>query len=109
MLRTAIPQLDYIQSLVEERLEGVVEELRRIVLSDFPAIEEVNDYLLTARGKLFRPMLLLLANDVGDRGSREAVTLASVVKLVHLPTFVHDDPVDHSVLRPQLTTMNQLW
>jgi len=109
MLRTAIPQLDYIQSLVEERLEGVVEELRRIVLSDFPAIEEVNDYLLTARGKLFRPMLLLLANDVGDRGSREAVTLAAVVELVHLATLVHDDAVDHSVLRRGMPTVNALW
>lgn len=109
MLRTALPQLAQIQRPVSQRLEGVVDELRRIVLSDFPAIDEVNEYLLTARGKLFRPMLLLLANEVGGRGRREAVTLAALVELVHLATLVHDDAVDHSVLRRGMPTVNALW
>jgi len=30
---------------VNDRLEGVVEEIRRIVVSDFPTIEDVNQYL----------------------------------------------------------------
>lgn len=109
MLRTALPKLSQIQHPVRQRLEGVVDELRRIVLSDFPAIEEVNDYLLAARGKLFRPTLLLLANEVGGRGQDEAVTLAALVELVHLATLVHDDAVDHSVLRRGMPTVNALW
>lgn len=109
MLRTALPKLTQIQRPVRHRIEGVVDELRRIVLSDFPAIDEVNDYLLAARGKLFRPILLLLANEVGGRGRKEAVTLAAVVELVHLATLVHDDAVDHSVLRRGMPTVNALW
>jgi octaprenyl-diphosphate synthase len=109
MLRTALPQLAQIQHPVRHRLEGVVDELRRIVLSDFSAIDEVNDYLLAARGKFFRPMLLLLANEVGGRGRDESVTLAAVVELVHLATLVHDDAVDHSVLRRGMPTVNALW
>src|SRR5690625_1171179 len=99
MLRTAPPTLDQIQAPVRDRLENVVEEIRRIVLSDFPAIEEVNEYLLMARGKLFRPTLLLLSSEVGAEPRRESVTLAALVELVHLATLVHDDAVDHSVLR----------
>lgn len=109
MLRTALPKLAQIQRGVRDRLEGVVDELRRIVLTDFSPIEAVNGYLLAARGKLFRPTLLLLSNDVGDRGTPRAVTLAAVVELVHLATLVHDDAVDHSVLRRGMPTVNALW
>lgn len=109
MLRTALPGLAQIQRPVRQRLEGVIDELRRIVLSDFPPIEEVNDYLLLARGKLFRPTLLLLSNEVGDSPSAKAVTIAATVELVHLATLVHDDAVDHSILRRGMPTINALW
>jgi octaprenyl-diphosphate synthase len=109
MLRTRTPKLSLIQRPVHEDLERVVDELRRIVLCDFPAIGEVNDHLLWARGKLFRPTLLLLSNRIGDRPDPRAVTLAAIVELVHLATLVHDDAVDHSVLRRGMPTVNALW
>lgn len=109
MLRTTLPKLAQIQRPVRERLEAVVDELRRIVLTDFTPIGEVNDHLLWARGKLFRPTLLLLANQVGGRPHARAVTLAAIVELVHLATLVHDDAVDHSVLRRGMPTVNALW
>ena len=109
MLRTSLPTLSTIQQPVRPQLDQVVEELRRIVFSDFPAIEEVNDHLLWARGKLFRPTLLLLANRIGDQPHARAVTLAALVELVHLATLVHDDAVDHSVLRRGMPTVNALW
>lgn len=109
MLDTRTLTLSQIQQPVREDLERVVDELRRIVLSDFPAIGEVNDHLLWARGKLFRPMLLLLSNQVGDRPHPRAVTLSAIVELVHLATLVHDDAVDHSVLRRGMPTVNALW
>src|SRR5512142_814711 len=109
MLRTTLPKLSQIQRPVRERLDAVVEELRRIVLTDFTPIEEINDHLLWARGKLFRPTLLLLSNEVGGRPEPAAVTLAALVELVHLATLVHDDAVDHSVLRRGMPTVNALW
>jgi octaprenyl-diphosphate synthase len=109
MLRTSSPTLSTIQQPVRPQLDMVVEELRRIVLSDFPAVQEVNDHLLWARGKLFRPTLLLLANRVAGAPHPRAVTLAALVELVHLATLVHDDAVDHSVLRRGMPTVNALW
>jgi octaprenyl-diphosphate synthase len=79
------------------------------VISDFDNIEEVSEHLLFMRGKLFRPTLLLLSSRVGDSPRQGAVTLAAVVELVHLATLVHDDAVDHSVLRRGLPTVNALW
>jgi octaprenyl-diphosphate synthase len=109
MLRTILPTLSSIQQPVRPQLDLVVDELRRIVLSDFPVIEEVNDHLLWARGKLFRPTLLLLSNCIGGRAHPRAVTMAALVELVHLATLVHDDAVDHSVLRRGMPTVNALW
>ncbi len=109
MLRTSLPKLSQIQSPVRSQLEEVVDELRRIVLADYSVIEQVNDHLLWARGKLFRPTLLLLCNRIGDRPHPRAVTLAAVVELTHLATLVHDDAVDHSVLRRGMPTVNALW
>ena len=98
-----------IQAPVRQELNGVSTALRRIVLSDFDLIEEVNEHLLFMQGKLFRPTLLLLASKVGDQPDQDAPTLAAVVELVHLATLVHDDAVDHSVLRRGRPTVNAVW
>src|SRR2546427_9846581 len=61
------------------------------------------------KGKLFRPTLLLLSHQAGGAGDPRAVTLAAVVELIHLATLVHDDSVDHSVLRRGMPTINALF
>jgi len=101
--------LQQIQEPVRDRLDQVLDELRRIVVADFDRIEEVNDYLLLLPGKLFRPTLVLLSNEVGGAPHEDAVTFGAVVELVHLATLVHDDAVDHSVLRRGQPTVNALW
>ncbi len=107
--RKAHPLLAEIQEPVRDRLDQVLQEIRRIVAADFSAIEEVNDYLLLLPGKLFRPTLVLLSNEVGDSPHPDAVTFGAVVELVHLATLVHDDAVDNSVLRRGQPTVNALW
>lgn len=103
------PRLSSIQAPVQDQLDRVAEEIRRIVVSDFEMIEDVNEHLLFMQGKLFRPTLLLLADAVDGDAGDDALTLAAVVELVHLATLVHDDAVDHSVLRRGLPTVNALW
>ncbi|HXV86800.1 MAG TPA: polyprenyl synthetase family protein [Gemmatimonadales bacterium] len=101
--------LPAIQAPVRHQLDQVLAEIRRIVVADFAPIAEVNQHLLHMRGKLFRPTLTLLAaRCAGEAGSRQ-VTLAAVVELIHLATLVHDDSVDHSVLRRGQPTINALF
>lgn len=90
-------------------LEEVFAELRRIIAADFPIVTEVNEHLLQMKGKLFRPTLLLLSHQASGSKDPRAVTLAAVVELIHLATLVHDDSVDHSVLRRGLPTINALF
>src|SRR5436190_15512637 len=98
-----------VQRPVAGELEQVVLELRRVIAADFPIVSEVNDHLLQMKGKLFRPTLLLLSHQASGSKDARAVTLAAVVELIHLATLVHDDSVDHSVLRRGLPTINALF
>lgn len=107
--RTAVPHLADIQGPIQERLDAVVDEIRRIVVSDFAPVETVNEYLMKIRGKLFRPGLMLLCDELNGAPTPHAETLAAIIELVHLATLVHDDAVDHSVLRRGMPTVNALW
>jgi octaprenyl-diphosphate synthase len=109
LVRKAVPNLGRIQAPVRDRLDQVLQEIRRIVSADFDMIEAVNDHLLLQPGKLFRPTLVLLSNEIGGSPRSHAVTFGAAVELVHLATLVHDDAVDNSVLRRGQPTVNALW
>jgi octaprenyl-diphosphate synthase len=98
-----------IQAPVRDRLELVVQEMHHIVTSDLPMIEAVSTHLLRMRGKMFRPTLTLLSSAAMGTPDPRALRLAAVVELMHLATLVHDDSVDHSVLRRGLPTVNSLF
>jgi octaprenyl-diphosphate synthase len=98
-----------LQPGLRPRLERVQQELRRIVEADFGLITEVNTHLFQMQGKMFRPTLLLLAEEATRRRDPRTITLAAVTELIHLATLVHDDSVDHSVLRRGMPTINSLF
>jgi octaprenyl-diphosphate synthase len=98
-----------LQRPLRSRLDRVQQEVRRIVEADFPLIAEVNAHLFQMQGKMFRPTLLLLADEATGTRDPRAATLAAVVELIHLATLVHDDSVDHSVLRRGMPTINALF
>jgi octaprenyl-diphosphate synthase len=98
-----------IQRPVEPLLAAVAGELRRLIAADFPLIDEVNGHLLQMKGKLFRPMLVFLANRAARAEDPRLVRFAAVIELTHLATLVHDDSVDHSTLRRGMPTINALF
>jgi octaprenyl-diphosphate synthase len=101
--------LSDIQRPIAGPLDDVVAALQRIIVADFPIIASANEHLLRVKGKLFRPTLLFLSQRAGGVPEPRAVTLAAVVELIHLATLVHDDAVDHSVLRRGMPTINALF
>ncbi|HEU5171511.1 MAG TPA: polyprenyl synthetase family protein [Gemmatimonadales bacterium] len=98
-----------VQAPVRPALDRVQKELRRIVEAEFELIREVNSHLLQMQGKLFRPTIVLLADEATGGPRSTAITLAAVIELIHLATLVHDDSVDHSVLRRGMPTINSLF
>lgn len=107
--RTASVTLQNVQGPVRGALDRVLDELARILASDDVVAAEVASHLGAMRGKLFRPTLLLLASSVAGRSEPRAVSVAAALEVLHLASLVHDDAVDHSVLRRGLPTINALY
>lgn len=101
--------LTEIQLPVRDKLDRVTQTMAQIVASDLPLVGQVSAHLLTMRGKMFRPTLLLLSSETAGKPQEQAVTLAAALELIHLATLVHDDAVDHSVLRRGMPTVNALF
>jgi octaprenyl-diphosphate synthase len=80
-----------------------------MVEADFGLITQVNSHLFQMQGKMFRPTLLLWAEEATGNPDQRATILGAVVELIHLATLVHDDSVDHSVLRRGMPTINSLF
>lgn len=88
------------------RLDRVRDEIQRVIEADFGLIAKVNSHLLRMQGKMLRPTLTLLSDEATGGPRERAVRLAAVVELIHLATLVHDDSVDHSVMRRGMPTVN---
>lgn len=105
----AASALQEIQAPIAGALEQVFEEMRRIVASETGLVNNVSEHLMHMRGKMMRPTLLLLASESEGARDERATAYAAVVELIHLATLVHDDAVDHSVLRRGMPTINALF
>jgi octaprenyl-diphosphate synthase len=98
-----------LQAGLRDELALVRAQIGRAIAADFPLIADVNSHLMRMQGKMFRPTLLLLVNRAAGAPDQRLVRLASVVELIHLATLVHDDSVDHSVMRRGMPTINALF
>src|SRR5437773_12557766 len=101
--------LQAIQLPIRGKLDDVSRAMGRIVASDLPLVGQVSAHLMAMRGKMFRPTLLLFSSEVAEEPGEQAVSLAAALELIHLATLVHDDAVDHSVLRRGMPTLNALF
>jgi heptaprenyl diphosphate synthase len=64
---------------------------------------------MAAGGKRFRPMLALLAAQLGDPLAPEVVRAAVVCELTHLATLYHDDVMDEADVRRGAQSANSRW
>jgi len=101
--------LGSLQTGLEDRLGDVRTTVGKLIAADFSLITDVNAHLLQMQGKMFRPTIVFLVDEATGRRNPRAVNVAAVVELIHLATLVHDDSVDHSVLRRGMPTINSLF
>ena len=90
-------------------MAGVELLLRDSVTSDYPFVHQTSRHLVDAGGKRFRPLMVLLASNLGDPSSPGVVPSAVVVELTHLATLYHDDVMDDADLRRGAPSANARW
>ncbi len=89
-------------SIIEERLRDAVAQSDRLA-------DETSRHLVDAGGKRLRPMLALLAAQLGDASRPEVIDAAVVVELTHLATLYHDDVMDSAPTRRGAPSAHEVW
>ncbi|NEK87093.1 polyprenyl synthetase family protein [Blastococcus saxobsidens] len=96
-------------SALADGLVRVQTRLAEAVGSEHPFVREAAGHLMAAGGKRFRPMLALLAAQLGDPAAPQVVEGAVVCELTHLATLYHDDVMDEASVRRGAPSANSRW
>ena len=94
---------------LSDALAEVEAALQAVTVSKDAFVSEAASHLMSAGGKRFRPLLTLLAAQLGDPRSPGVVPAAVVVELTHLATLYHDDVMDEATLRRGAVSANSRW
>ncbi|GGZ13918.1 polyprenyl synthetase family protein [Streptomyces nitrosporeus] len=94
---------------VQAGLAAVEAGLLDATKSEVPFITEAAQHLVSAGGKRFRPLLVMLAAQFGDPDAPGVVPAAVVVELTHLATLYHDDVMDEAAVRRGVDSANARW
>ncbi|MBO3663099.1 polyprenyl synthetase family protein [Microbacterium stercoris] len=94
---------------IEAGLETVETRLAEELRSTDALVDATSRYLYEAGGKRVRPMLALLAAQLGDGATEQVVDAASALELTHLGSLYHDDVMDGADRRRGVASAHQVW
>src|SRR5215207_209413 len=100
--------LSTLTECIAPQLASVDELFRRELSSEIACVNTLVKHVSRFRGKMLRPILLLLSGKSCGELTDAHVTLGTVVEMVHMATLVHDDVLDEAELRRKGATINHL-
>jgi len=100
---------DALADRLTERLAHVEERLRAAVTQSDVLADSASRHLVNAGGKRLRPLLTLLAAELGESDRPEVLEAAVAVELTHLATLYHDDVMDSAPLRRGAPSAHEVW
>ncbi|WP_308279792.1 polyprenyl synthetase family protein [Phycicoccus mangrovi] len=100
---------DALRERLTDGLARVEALITQRVDHDDPFIAQASSHLTVAGGKRFRPLLTLLASELGTGVSDEVVAAAAGVELTHLASLYHDDVMDEADVRRGAPSANALY
>ena len=96
-----------------KRLDAALERVEAGLKHEMRFADQVADvtatYLLDAGGKRVRPVLTLLAAELGDGANDRVIKAAQVIEITHLASLYHDDVMDDAPLRRGVPTAQLVW
>src|SRR3954464_1500329 len=100
--------LSQLTECIRPQLEAVERLFHQELSSDLKCVNTLVKHVSRFRGKMLRPMLVLLSGKAGGETGDAHTVLATVVEMVHMATLVHDDVLDEAELRRKGATINHL-
>lgn len=95
--------------VIDEGIERVESGLMREVRFADSIADVPTRYLLEAGGKRVRPMLTLLAAQLGAGVTDDVITAAEAIEITHLGSLYHDDVMDDSERRRGVPSAQTVW
>ncbi len=102
--------------IIEQIRKPIVSPLRRFdeaymqaLHTENPLLQQVLAHIAQGRGKLLRPILVLLAAQKTHGINEKTIQAAVALELLHTASLVHDDVVDNSPLRRGLPSVQHVW
>ncbi|GAA3613499.1 polyprenyl synthetase family protein [Microlunatus ginsengisoli] len=101
---------DALELTTRAHLEQVETALLEAATADTALVTEAARHVISAGGKRFRPLLVVLASQFGPSAVPEDVVKAAVVvELTHVASLYHDDVMDEALLRRAAPSANARW
>jgi octaprenyl-diphosphate synthase len=97
-----------ITDCVQPQMQAVEWLFHQELKSDLTCVNTLVKHVSRFRGKMLRPLLVLLSGKAAGELTDGHVTIATVVEMVHMATLVHDDVLDEAELRRKGATINHL-
>lgn len=101
--------LNEIRQHLAPELERLNQEIRGMLRSSNPLINEIVTRYLRIKGKQVRPLLVLLSARMFGDIPEKAIVAGASVELLHNASLVHDDVIDETKMRRGEMTVNGLW
>ena len=102
------PALESLADCVKPQLKAVEILFNKELTSNVSCVNSLVKHVSRFRGKMLRPLLVLLTGKACGKLTDEHVVIATVVEMVHMATLVHDDVLDEAELRRKGATINHL-
>lgn len=103
-----VSDLELLKKL-EAGLELVEARLIEATTHADPVARNAARHLVDAGGKRIRPVLVLLAAQLGNPNQKDVIDSAVVAEITHLATLYHDDVMDEAPTRRGVPTAHKVW
>jgi heptaprenyl diphosphate synthase len=90
-------------------LELIEKRLAEAAVADTAFVTDAAQHIISAGGKRFRPLLVVLAALLGHAEDDEIVRAALVMELTHVASLYHDDVMDEAEIRRGAPSANLRW
>ncbi len=94
---------------IASQMVAVEQQFQGELQSPYESLSAVLRHGTQLGGKRLRPAMLLLSAAAVDTPTKDHVTLATVIEMVHTATLIHDDVLDDADSRRHVETVNARW
>ena len=98
------------EASVTARLDAIECRLLAATQADTPFVTEAAGHIVSAGGKRFRPLLVVLASHLLSGADADRIDRAAIVmELTHVASLYHDDVMDDADMRRSVPSANRRW